>query len=64
LGRGLLICRKTRPVLVVTERNSWFTIATKLVGRTAQETMTVFERLNPRPRRSILSLPIRADYRE
>lgn len=53
----LLICRKTRPVLVLTERKSRFTVAAKLAGRTAQETMTaimsVLKRLDPRLRRSI-----------
>lgn len=53
----ILICRKTRPVLVLTERKSRFTVAAKLAGRTAQETMTaimsVLKRLDPRLRRSI-----------
>ena len=53
----LMICRKTRPVLVMTERKSRFTIAARLAGKTAAETaaviMAVFERLDPRLRRSI-----------
>lgn len=44
-------------MLVLTERKSRFTVAAKLAGRTAQETMTaimsVLERLDPRRRRSI-----------
>ena len=53
----LIICRKTRPVLVMTERKSRFTIAARLAGKTAAETaaviMSVFERLDPKLRRSI-----------
>jgi len=52
----LLICKKTRPVLVLTERKSRFTIAAKLNGKNAQETATaimrIFERLDPVLRRS------------
>lgn len=52
----LLICRKTRPVLVLTERKSRFTIAAKLKGKTAEETaaaiMRIFQRLDPALRRS------------
>lgn len=53
----LMICRKTRPVLVMTERKSRFTIVTKLAGKTAAETaaaiMDVFKRLDPALRCSI-----------
>ena len=52
----LLICKKTRPVLVLTERKSRFTIAAKLGGKTAGETaaaiMGIFQRLDPALRRS------------
>lgn len=52
----LLICKKTRSVLVLHERKSRFTIAAKLSGKAAQETataiMTIFERLDPCLRRS------------
>jgi IS30 family transposase len=52
----LLICKKTRPVLVLTERKSRFTIAAKLNGKNAAETATaimrIFERLDPALRRS------------
>lgn len=53
----LMICRKTRPILVMTERKSRFTIVAKLAGKTAAETaqaiMAVFKRLDPALRRSI-----------
>ncbi len=53
----LMFCRKTRPVLVMTERKSRFTIVAKLAGKTAAETaaaiMDVFARLDPCLRRSI-----------
>lgn len=53
----LMICRRTRPVLVMTERKSRFTIVARLAGKTAAETaaaiMDVFARLHPALRRSI-----------
>ena len=52
----LLICKKTRPVLVLCERKSRFTIAAKLNGKNAEETATaimcIFKRLDPALRRS------------
>jgi IS30 family transposase len=52
----LLICKKTRPVLVLTERKSRFTIAAKLNSKNAEETATaimrIFQRLDPSLRRS------------
>jgi len=52
----LLICKKTRPVLVLCERKSRFTIAAKLNGKNAEETATaimcIFKRLDPELRRS------------
>ena len=53
----LMFCRKTRPVLVMTERKSRFTIVARLAGKTAAETaaaiIDVFQRLDPTLRRSI-----------
>ncbi len=53
----LMICKRTRPVLVLKERKSRFVIAAKLSGKTAAETasviMDVFKRLAPDIRKSI-----------
>ena len=52
-----MFCRKTRPVLVMTERKSRFTIVARLAGKTAAWTakaiINLFARLNPSLRRSI-----------
>ncbi|MCP5085169.1 MAG: IS30 family transposase, partial [Alphaproteobacteria bacterium] len=51
----LMFCRRTRPVLVLTERKSRFTIVARLAGKTAAETaqaiMDVFAKLDPDLRR-------------
>src|SRR5919202_924469 len=48
----LLICRRTRPVLVLKERKTRFVLAARLAGKSAAETvavmMAVFRRLEPR----------------
>src|SRR5918911_335100 len=48
----LLICRRTRPVLVLKERKTRFVLAARLAGKSAAETvaalMAVFRRLDPR----------------
>src|SRR4051812_32939019 len=53
----LLICRQTRPVLVLKERKTRFVLAAQLAGKSAAETvavlMAVFRRLDPRLRASI-----------
>ena len=53
----LIICKRTRPVLVLHERKSRVTLAARLTGKTAAETISamlaVFGRINPRLRRSI-----------
>lgn len=53
----LMICRRTRPVLVLIERKSRFTIVARLKAKdaagTAQAIMEVFQRLDPTLRRSI-----------
>ena len=53
----LLICRRTRPVLVLKERETRFVLAARLAGKSAAETvaimMAVFRRLDPRLRSSI-----------
>jgi IS30 family transposase len=53
----LLICKRTRPVLVLKERKTRFVLATRLAGKSAAETvavlMAVFRRLDPRLRASI-----------
>src|SRR5689334_19102734 len=53
----LLICRRTRPVLVLKERETRFVLAARLAGKSAAETvavlMAVFRRLDPRLRASI-----------
>ena len=52
-----LICRRTRPVLVLKERKTRFVLAARLAGKSAAETvavmMAVFRRLDPRLRASI-----------
>jgi IS30 family transposase len=53
----LLLCRRTRPVLVPKERKTRFVLAARLAGKSAAETvavlMAVFRRLDPRLRASI-----------
>ncbi len=53
----LIICKRTRPVLVLHERKSRVTLAALLTGKTAAETISamlaVFGRINPHLRRSI-----------
>jgi IS30 family transposase len=53
----LLICRRTRPVLVLEERKTRFVLAARLAGKSAAETvavmMAVFRRLDPRLRASV-----------
>jgi IS30 family transposase len=53
----LLICKRTRPVLVLEERKTRFVLAARLAGRSAAETVaimiTVFRRLDPRLRSSV-----------
>src|SRR5918911_458702 len=53
----LLICKRTRPVLVLKERKTRFVLAARLVGKSAAETvavmMAVFRRLDPRLRSSV-----------
>ncbi len=53
----LLICRRTRPVLVLKERKTRFVLAARLAGKSAAETvaimMAVFRRLDPRLRSSV-----------
>jgi transposase, IS30 family len=53
----LLICRRTRPVLVLKERKTRFVLVARLAGKSAAETvavmMAVFRRLDPRLRASI-----------
>src|SRR3712207_1094080 len=52
----LLICKRTRPVLVPKERKTRFVLAARLAGEPAAETvaimMAVFRRLDPRMRAS------------
>ena len=52
-----LICRRTRPVLVLEERKTRLVLAARLAGKSAAETvaimMAVFRRLDPRLRSSI-----------
>jgi transposase, IS30 family len=57
-GEGdLIICERTRPVLVLHERKSRVTLAARLVGKTAAETISVmlavFARIEPALRKSI-----------
>ena len=53
----LLICERTRPVLVLKERKTRFVLAARLAGKSAAETvavmMAVLRRLDPRLRASI-----------
>jgi IS30 family transposase len=53
----LVICKRTRPVLVLHERKTRLTLAAKLAGKSAAETvsaiMTLFRRLDPSLRSSI-----------
>src|SRR3954469_8753031 len=53
----LLICKRTRPVLVLKDRKTRFVLAARLAGKSAAETvavlMAVFRRLDPRLRSSI-----------
>ncbi len=53
----LMICKRTRPVLVLHERRSRLTIASKLTGKSAAETvavmMNIFKRLAPELTNSI-----------
>lgn len=53
----LIICKRTRPVLVLHERKSRVTLAARLVAKTAAETISVmlavFGRINPALRKSV-----------
>jgi IS30 family transposase len=53
----LIICKRTRPVLVLHERKSRLTLAARLTGKTAAETISVmlavFGRIDPTLRKSI-----------
>jgi transposase, IS30 family len=53
----LLLCKRTRPVLVLKERKTRFVLAARLAGKSAAETvailMAVFRRLDPRLRASL-----------
>ncbi len=53
----LIICKRTRPVLVLHERKSRLTLAARLTGKTAAETiavmLAVFGRINPTLRKSV-----------
>ena len=53
----LIICKRTRPVLVLHERKSRVTLAARLAGKTAAETISVmlavFGRINPALRKSV-----------
>ena len=53
----LIICKRSRPVLVLHERKSRVTLAARLTGKTAAETvsamMSVFRRLDPAVRKSV-----------
>ena len=53
----LIICKRTRPVLVLHERKSRITLAARLTGKTAAETISVmlavFGRIDPMMRKSI-----------
>jgi IS30 family transposase len=54
---NLIICQRTRPVLVLHERKTRVTLAARLTGKSAAETasviMAIFRRLDPRLRQSI-----------
>ena len=53
----LIICKRTRPILVLHERKSRVTLATRLTGKTAAEAISVmlavFARVDPALRKSI-----------
>ena len=53
----IIICKRTRPVLVLHERKSRVTLAARLAGKTAAETISVmlaaFARIEPALRKSI-----------
>jgi IS30 family transposase len=53
----LIICKRTRPMLVLHERKSRVTLATRLAGKTAAETISVmlavFGRIHPALRKSV-----------
>lgn len=53
----LLICRRTRPLLVLKERKTRFVLVARLAGKSAAETvavmMAVFRRLDPKLRHSV-----------
>jgi IS30 family transposase len=53
----LLICKRTRPLLVLKERKTRFVLVARLAGKSAAETvsvmMAVFRRLDPRLRSSV-----------
>ena len=53
----LIICQRTRPILVLHERKTRVTLAARLTGKSAAETasviMAIFRRLDPRLRQSI-----------
>ena len=53
----LIICKRTRPMLVLHERKSRVMLAARLTGKTAAETISVmlavFGRINPALRKSI-----------
>ena len=53
----MIICHRTRPILVLKERNTRYVIAAKLSGETAAETagtiMDTFRRLPPETRNPI-----------
>ena len=53
----LVICRRSRPVLVLHERKTRITLMTRLAGKTAAETIAamtaIFRRLDPRMRGSV-----------
>jgi IS30 family transposase len=52
-----VICRRSRPLLVLHERKTRITLMSRLAGKTAAETvaamMAAFRRLDPRMRGSI-----------
>ena len=52
-----MICRRSRPVLVLHERKTRITLMSRLAGKTAGETiaamMAAFRRLDPRMRGSV-----------
>ena len=57
MGGRSVICKHARPVLVLHERKSRLTLAARLIGKTAAETIStmlaVFARVDPRLRKSI-----------